>query len=474
MKAWNKYWVWVVAGLLVGLFWWLRFNNIRISLFYFNDMGRDLLVLQDWIETGKPPLLGPQTSSLPINQSAIYFYLLMPAFLLFKGSPMALLYTNAVVYTAFFLGGLWLLRENKKMQIGLMTFFLLVAISPQYIIQSRFVWNPSFTTPLLATAIISFYLLTKKFSRKLMIIFVSSLAVAISFSYSMAPVFISIFLFLIFFWKTNRLQTILAQIMALAVVNLPTIVFELKHKFLLTSSLFSRGVTPQRAEDISMVSKFNSLFGYSLAIKDELLIGVLLILVTILLWYGRKKENPELNFFTKLLFLTVVITFIVPLTIHSHYIFGFTALLFLCIATLPKWPKILILLALSSLYLTSSRLSTYFKPAIRTYEQMTQCFSKVCGEIKDPIFESVQAGFHPYHNGPEHRVMMKQAGCKVKYVETDPNSASLMAVVLDSSTFENGKTAYNELTLFGRAKEIKRYNCQENFQVVILEKDLTN
>jgi len=66
--------------------------------------------------------------------------------------------------------------------------------------------------------------------------------------------------------------------------------------------------------------------------------------------------------------------------------------------------------------------------------------------------------------------MMKQAGCQVKYIETDPTSASLMAVVLDSSTFELGKTAYNELTMFGKAQEIKRYNCQENFQVVILEK----
>ncbi|KKT40332.1 hypothetical protein A3K29_02970 [Candidatus Collierbacteria bacterium RIFOXYB2_FULL_46_14] len=471
MKAWKNYWVWIVAVFLVGLFWWLRFNNIGTSLFYFNDMGRDLLVLQDWMETGKPPLLGPQTSSLPINQSAIYFYLLMPGFLLFNGSPMALLYTNAFIYISFFLGGLWFLRGNKKMQMALLGFFLLVTISPQYIIQSRFVWNPSFTTPLLATALISFYLLTQKFSQKLMIVFVATLAIAISFSYSMAPAFIGIFIFLVLFWKTNRLKTVLAEMLALIVVNLPTIAFELKHQFLLTSSLFTRGVTPQQAENISMTAKFSSLFGYGLAINRELLIGAILILAAILLWYGRKKENPELNFFSKLLFLTVLITFIVPLTIHSHYIFGFTTLLFLCIASLPRWPKILVLLVLSSFYLTPSRLSAYFKPAIRTYEQMTQCFDTVCKEIKEPIFESVQAGFHPYHNGPEHRVMMKQAGCQVKYIENEPSSASLMAVVLDNSTFELGKTSYNELTLFGKAKEIKRYNCQENFQVVVLEKD---
>ena len=305
-----------------------------------------------------------------------------------------------------------------------------------------------------------------------MIVFVSSLAIAISFSYSMAPAFIGIFLFLIIFWKANRLKAILAEILALIVVNFPTLVFELKHKFLLTSSLFTRGVTPQQAENISMTAKFNSLFGYGLAINGRTLIGIILILTTMLLWYGRKKENSALSFFAKLLLLTVVITFIVPLTIHSHYIFGFTTLLFLCIATLPRWPKIFILLILSFLYLTPVRLTAYFKPAIRTYEQMRECFATVCKEIKDPIFESVQAGFHPYHNGPEHRVMMKQAGCQVKYIENEPSSASLMAVVLDSSTFENGKTAYNELTMFGKAKEVKRFNCQENFGVVILEKSV--
>lgn len=466
----KKYWLTIVSISLIALFLGLRFGNINNSLFFFNDMGRDLLVLQDWVQTKKPPLLGPQTSALPINQSAIYFYMLMPAFLLSPG-PMALLYTNAFVYIAAFVIGLYLLRSKPKMQTGLLTLFFLVSISPQYVIQSRFVWNPSFITPFLATGLISFYLLNEKFTKSRLLIFAFSLAIAISLSYSIAPTFIAIFLFLIFAWRKNRIKTILAEIIALFVINLPTVIFELKHKFLLTSMLLSRGAEPQKPEDIAFITKFNSLFGYGISVSGWWLIATVIILGIVILWWSMKKENKELNLFSKILAITIVVTFIVPLTIHSHYIFGFTTLLFLCIGMLPRVPKMIILLVAAVVYLNPSQIQGYFKPAIRTYDQMTQCFSQVCSQVKEPIFVSVQASFHPYHNGPEHRFMMKRAGCDVRYIEDDPNSAKLMAVVLDDSSFTNGETTYNELTMFGKSKEIKRYNCQPNFGVVILKKD---
>jgi len=67
---------WILISLLAILFVILRLYNINNSLFFINDTGRDMAVLQSWQNTGKIPLLGPQTSALPINQSAIYFYLL--------------------------------------------------------------------------------------------------------------------------------------------------------------------------------------------------------------------------------------------------------------------------------------------------------------------------------------------------------------------------------------------------------------
>ena len=464
----KRVWVWVIAIVLIGLFWWLRFNNIRTSLFFFNDMGSDMLVLQDWVETKKPPLLGPQTSALPINQSAIYFYMLMPMFLLFNGNPVCLLYTNALLYIGSFIAGMWWLRKDKKMQSALLTVFFLIAISPQYVIQSRFVWNPSLVTPFLISSLVSLYWLNKEFKKLTMWIFAFSLAMAVSLTYSVAPVFIAIFVYILFSRKTNRTQIIIAELVSLIILNAPTLLFELKHKFLLTSMLFSRGASTQKAEDITAMSKFGSLFGFGFNLSGVLLVVASVLILGTIFGYSAHKKNDELRLFAKILGLTLLITFFVPLTIHAHYIFGFTSLLFLTIAFLPKLPRIIILIFLGVMYLTPTQVSSYFVPARRTMTEMTRCFAQVCKDINEPIFVSVQSDFHPYHNGPEHRYLLKRAGCQVKYIETDPKAASLMAVVLDDSSFVNGKTSFNELTSFGRAEEIQRYTCQSNFGVVIL------
>jgi len=468
----KKYLIEVLGVLLVGLFCLLRFVNLETTMFFINDMGRDLLVLLDWQTTGKPPLLGPQTSALPINQSAIYFYMLMPAFLLTGGSPMTLFFTNAFVYCGAFLFGLWSLRKHPKLQIGLLTFFFLVIMSPQYLVQSRFiVWNPSFVTPFLGMALVAFYLLTEKFSRNRLIFFAFSLATAISISYSVAPAFIAINAYLIFFWKKNRIKTLFLEMFALFVVNLPTVLFEIKHKFVLTSTLLDRGTMPQKANDISFITKFNSLFGYGLELKSWPLVVAVILLAVIIFWYAKSKKNAELRFFAILLASTITVTFLVPLTIHTHYIFGFTTLLFLCIATLPKAPKILFLSVITAYYLFDMTKSGLFNHASRTYQQMSSCFATVCKEFKEPMFVSVQANFHPYHNGPEHRYMLKKSGCDVRYIEEPGASAHLMTVVLDDSSYQHGVTAYNELTMFGKSKEVKRFDCQYNFGAVILRKD---
>lgn len=85
------------------------------------------------------------------------------------------------------------------------------------------------------------------------------------------------------------------------------------------------------------------------------------------------------------------------------------------------------------------------------------------------MFVSLQ-GFYGFHAGPEYRFVFKKAGCDIKDVETEPSAASFMATVIDNSTYEHGKTAYNELTLFGSSKVDHAYTCDGNIQVMILKK----
>lgn len=461
----NKRLLWSIAFFEIGLFIFLRFYNIRQSLFFFNDMGRDLLVLQQWHDTGKPPLLGPQTSALPFNQSAIYFYLLYPAFILFAHSPLTALYTLAFVYVAAFIFGLIALKNQPQLQKIVLIAFFLISIHPQYIIQSRYVWNPSLATPFIITAILSSFLLTKKYSTKIAIIFGLSLSTALSLTYSIAPFFIAIVLAVLFKVR-HRIKTLLILMFSLFLTNLPTIAFELKHKFILLKATFTQGSPPQ--QDLSLVGKVNNLSGYLLNLPHSIPIFSIILLIFLII---LKKDSPRLRFVLLLFFSTFIINLITPITIQSHYIFAYTSLFFIIIALLPIKVRLISLILFTFFYLRPPIISNYFIPAPRTYNQMLDCFHQVCSQIHVPVFVSVQSDFHPYHHGPEHRYLLQVSGCQVKSIEDEPEAASVMALVLDNSSYDPDKTKFYELDLFGPSHVTHTFNCLPNFQTLILQKD---
>jgi len=144
MKKWARpIFFWVILIVSVVLFVFLRLYKIKSSFLFFNDPGRDLLALYRWQETSKPPLLGPRTSVLPFNQSALYFYLLYPLFLLTNHSLFSTIYTVIIFYLIFLLAGIFFLKKRSRLLEILVIVWFLIAIHPQFILQHRHVWNPS-------------------------------------------------------------------------------------------------------------------------------------------------------------------------------------------------------------------------------------------------------------------------------------------------------------------------------------------
>ncbi|MFA4826836.1 MAG: hypothetical protein WC596_01090 [Candidatus Shapirobacteria bacterium] len=458
---------------VIFLFLFLRFYNINDSFFFFNDMGRDMMVLQTWQETGKPPLLGPQTSALPFNQSAIYFYLLYPGFLLSKGNPISLVYTLAFIYLFSFLLGLYLLRKDKPLTKVLLIAFFFISIHPQYIIQGRYVWNPSFVTPFLIISIISFYLLLKKFSIPKTILFSAGIATAISISYSVAPLLIIFALYWLLFSRSNFKAIALSLFGALALINLPTIFFELRHRFFLTTALLTKNSPPQK--DLAFVDRLNNLSQYVFSFSNQTLnisLFIASILLCLFLLYKNRQKRKNLQFVASFLYLGItILAFVTPITIQAHYIFAFTSLLFVIIAGLRPLVTVLSLVFFSLNYLQPTRLKQYFTTASRTTTQMEQCFRNYCDSFKEPTFVSVQSSLHPFHNGPEHRFLLKKAGCNIKDIETQNGQAEYMTVVVDQSTFDQN-TNYYELSLLGSHQTVRTFPCQNNFYLVLIRKTI--
>lgn len=434
-------------------------------------MGRDMEVLQTWANTGKPPLLGPQTSALPFNQSPIYFYLLYPIFLLSHQSPYTALIVNAILYISSFLFCLYLSYKHPTLipKKNIFITFFLISIHPQYIIQSRYVWNPSFVTPFLLPSLLAFYLFTKKYSRLVLWTFVFGLAMAVSLSYSIAPLFIALALYWFFFNRKHFLPLTGSLLSSLFLINLPMILFELRHHFLLTTALLTKNSPPQ--SNIDIVSKFNNLLNYGINSPSFYLNLIILSLIFILsITFIIKISNRFARLFSILIMLTLTLTFIIPITLQAHYVFGILTIIFLLLASIPFKYSGLPLILLIIIYLNPTRLSSYFQSAPRTYSQMVNCFQQVCQKYQQPLFVTVQSSYHPYHNGPEHRYLLKKSGCNVKDIETDTTLATDMALVVDGGNFDPKQTKFYELDLFGPAKITDTFNCQNNFKVLILHK----
>lgn len=457
-----------ISLLLVCFYLFLRFYKIQDSLLFFNDIGRDFLALHNWLISGKPPLLGPQTSVIPFNQSALYFYLLMPFYLLTNKSIYATLIANAFFYIATFLLGIILLKKHPKLQSSLLLIFSLLTIHPQQIIQSRFVWNPSFVTPCIITAFYFLILFKKNFNPKLLYWLSFSLALASAFSYSAVPVILSFVILFALAYRAYFFKFIKYLCLNLALLNFPTIIFELRHNFLLTKMMLYQEKLSQ--SDFDLPTKLDKLRLYLFDFDFKYVLLIILILLAYLFRRNFKiKSNYVLAFI--ILTLTFSLSLILPIGIASHYIFGILALLFVTIAFLPFKFSIIVLLILSLNYLNSNQLASYFKPAYRSVNETIDCVQSVCSQYKRPTFVSVQSDIHPYHNGMEFKYLFSRYGCDIKELDSQIDQSSHMLVVVDHSTYEHGKTAYNELTQFGDSKQIDIFTCSKDLKIIVLEKN---
>ena len=437
-------------------------------------MGRDFSVLQEFKQTGKPPLLGPQTSALPFNQSAFYFYLLFPMFVVSGESLLSSHYTLLLFYTAIYLFGAFQLRHQFKLRKILLLTAVMLTIMPQLMAQNRFVWNPSFLPPLIVATTLTLIWLIHAYSVKKIIFLTSCLSLALALSYSVAPFFIAVCLVSILFFKRRALAIFMGLGVSTLAFQLPTGVFELRHNFLLTKALLAGNFLAQ--ERTGLTEKLHD-FSFYFLTDMPILTGYLIIVsvaVLAIVWWWKISVPTHKNQFLLLLWLgglTLLFSLVFKTSFQAHYIFPLAISILMIIASMPDKLYFLYLLFLSTYWLAPAVVSSYWAPARHNVRELTDCASNFCQQSAQPIFVAVQAGYHPYHNGPEFRYLFKRHGCQVKSIETEPQSARQMALVIDDSSYEHGKTQFNELTLLGPSQVMNTFTCSEKLQIIILQRE---
>ncbi len=83
--------LWVLLGLALLIAAVLRMYRADELMIFSGDQGRDLMLMEQMIQTGEPLLLGPGSGVGQFNRGPAYYYLLAPALWLGNGAPFSAL-----------------------------------------------------------------------------------------------------------------------------------------------------------------------------------------------------------------------------------------------------------------------------------------------------------------------------------------------------------------------------------------------
>ncbi len=466
MKRWQV----LLLAMWLILFVVLRVFAIDKTAVLFGDSARDLLELHEWEQTKLPPLLGPHTSALSFNQSAWYFYWLMPFYLL---SAHSIYTTNIAVLVYFILWfglGLYSVRKGWLSFTEVLAMVVVVTIHPELIKQLRQVWNPSFVLPLaLAIGLLLTKVNWQTITTKSLLFVAFCLALAVGLSYSIVPFALVVFIYVVYqLWKQHskkkRMLSLFAVFLLLStfIVNLGTLVFELRYEFLLTKNLSNQQVLQVSTDQ---AEKWQQLTVAVFQNQWVWLIFIVSLSFSFLLLQNNSKKTMQLEQSLTLLFLTMGSTLLFPFAVHGHYIFGILALVLVVIIAMPIVLQIVMLLTLGTALIFWLLSSNLFMVASPTTAEKNSCLQWVCEQNDAPIYVVGNTASHD-HQALEYSYLAKSIGCNAFAVtEITTQQPKTMAVFNQDVNFELGKTDFYELNRFSDKEFQKTIVCTPKLSV---------
>ena len=207
-------------------------NNFPLTY----DQGRDLVDLRQMVITHTPRLVGPTTSINGVLLGPFYYYFLLIPFLIFGGSPMAIVIWQIIWYQLAVLILWFVLKKKSLTQANLVG--IVLSLLPTGFYTARYFWNanamPIFTILFIATLVYSQENRSPKKSFLVGLISGLSLQVEAAFGILFFP-----FTLLFFLLKRFSFKNIFASIVGFVITLLPQALFEMRHDFLMTKTLLA-------------------------------------------------------------------------------------------------------------------------------------------------------------------------------------------------------------------------------------------
>lgn len=247
--------VWLILALTVICIvlsaYWLLQGEIHYDI----DISRDFLVISEAISTRQPFLIGPHSGVVSgVFHGPLWYYLNIPAFILGHGNPVVMGWFWFVLslVTIGIVG--WVARKIFNYKVALLAMLLYSAnsiINPMDSLKQFF--NPYGAVMLFPLFYYFFlkYLENKQVKDLILILFINGLLIQFQMAFG-APILIATFVYLLFFIFKNKLFKHLTAIFILVIPLSTFFLFDLRHDWLQTRSLFAYLISA-KPKDINLM-----------------------------------------------------------------------------------------------------------------------------------------------------------------------------------------------------------------------------
>lgn len=389
--------------LLLGLAAIIRLEYISDGVFPFDfDHGKDAIAIFDLLVNQKIKLVGPWTSIPGLYFGPAWYYFLAPFYLIGGFDP----YWSVIAMTLLVLIQMWLAYKYFSIESA-----VLIGFSSYWMTISRSAWNPF---PMTLISLIIVILLMKIINSKETnvkiiagIFFTSSLGFHFSSAFAIFYPVIIVITFLIYRVKL-RLKELIVGIFAFCIPFIPQLLFELRHNFIQTRSVFtyfSQGekqtVSLQKLDHVidTIIGEFQLLIFRFPGTLEYFSLSVFLLFVAVGLFFLLKKKLMNRRF--KQLVVISCLFIVIPIIGFSFLHFNVwyvlpavpiaTLLVGSIISKAPKWISIVfIVVYVNTAFYWLDYFQTRERPMFLTARQNLPVKQRIIAYIRE------SAGTQPF------------------------------------------------------------------------------
>lgn len=310
--------------LLIGLIFRLVLSSD--GNFIFNiDNARDMVDVREMVELKKHRLIGPTTAIEGVFTGPAWYYLLAVPYILTGGDPYGSILMEILLWVV---GGYFLLMLVGR-YYGLLPLVIVASfwVASNYILlATQYAFNPNPT--LLLTPLFIYLLIRYLETNKLIFSLLTFVLAGLFFQFEVAVgIFLIpiIFLAIIFsqkhsYFKSKQLYLgLIAYLLTLS----PLVLFELRHNFFMTKSLFEYRSITHRAVDTTILGRISSILKsyYDVLLPTSInlkhfLAFILLSYISISMWFiALKKRKLDVLTLVSILMLVVPLLGSIPLKV---------------------------------------------------------------------------------------------------------------------------------------------------------------